>query len=363
MKYYIHKAGSQQGPYSIDELQKFEIDRITMVWHEGMEDWTQAQNIDELKGLFKSVPPPLSSPTPPPLKNKTNTPKTLAIATTVIIVITAIFFIIKVGIFSSEKETINDEPNNSQNQTTPTDSLKKEEYTKPDSLSLAEDALEEEWREREHFEQLYESFHGEYYSMSYGYGSGAKIEYIGNNQLKFELKTSSRKGCSGLLSGTLDITDGETIVYKGRECELFFEFKEDQLTIRETDCNLHHGMNCNFSATMRKYNKAELKLKGKYSSNIQKYLNPHTNSYKKDLIMGGIWDLAIKVDNKTPYKMDAVHVKIEYLKADKSVYQEKAVILYNIEPGERKRIGAPSSPKGVEVRCTISYVESSALYS
>jgi hypothetical protein len=74
MKYYIHKAGSQQGPYSIDELQKFEIDRITMVWHEGMEDWTQAQNIDELKGLFKSVPPPLSSPTPPPLKNKKELP-------------------------------------------------------------------------------------------------------------------------------------------------------------------------------------------------------------------------------------------------------------------------------------------------
>ena len=363
MKYYIHKAGNQEGPYSIEALQKIEIDRTTMVWQEGMKDWTAAQDVAELNELFKSVPPPFKTSTPPPLKKARNTTKILALVGAVVLFLVAVFFILKTGVFSSDKASITADSNPDQAQEILRDSITQEDYTQADAAFLAEDSLEQAKREKEQFEQLYESFNGEYYSMSYGYVSGAKIEYLGNNQLKFELHTRHIKGCSGLLSGSLEITNGEAIVYQERGCQLIFEFKEGRLRISETNCDLHHGMNCNFSATMRKYNKAELKLKGKYVSNIQKYLNPHTNSYKKDLIMGGIWDLAIKVDNQTLYKMDAVHVNVEYLKADRSVYQQKEVILYNIEPGERKKISAPSSPKGVEVRCTVSYVKSSALYS
>ena len=59
MKYYIHIDGSQQGPYSIEELEKIKIERTTMVWHEGMGDWKSAEDVSNLKKIFKATPPPL----------------------------------------------------------------------------------------------------------------------------------------------------------------------------------------------------------------------------------------------------------------------------------------------------------------
>ena len=36
-----------------------EIDRATLVWTEGMPQWRAAGEVEELKVLFASVPPPL----------------------------------------------------------------------------------------------------------------------------------------------------------------------------------------------------------------------------------------------------------------------------------------------------------------
>lgn len=58
-KFHIHKDEQQQGPFTLDELRDLKITRETMVWFEGADDWKKAVEIEELKEIFKSVPPPL----------------------------------------------------------------------------------------------------------------------------------------------------------------------------------------------------------------------------------------------------------------------------------------------------------------
>lgn len=62
-KYYLHNGTEQVGPFSIEELMVKNIKKDTEVWHEGISDWKTAENIDELKELFKLT-------SPPPIKKK-----------------------------------------------------------------------------------------------------------------------------------------------------------------------------------------------------------------------------------------------------------------------------------------------------
>lgn len=57
-KYFIHDGDEQVGPFTIAELKEKNISPKTHIWFEGMEDWKEASEIDELKDIFKSTPPP-----------------------------------------------------------------------------------------------------------------------------------------------------------------------------------------------------------------------------------------------------------------------------------------------------------------
>ena len=64
MKYFIVENNKQSGPFSIYELKDKGITSETLVWAEGMTDWTPAWKVDELRAfLFNtkdaSTPPPL----------------------------------------------------------------------------------------------------------------------------------------------------------------------------------------------------------------------------------------------------------------------------------------------------------------
>lgn len=63
--YYLHDGKEQHGPYNEEELKQKAIDRDTLVWTEGMEDWKKAGEIDDLKAFFAAVPPPLKTVVPP----------------------------------------------------------------------------------------------------------------------------------------------------------------------------------------------------------------------------------------------------------------------------------------------------------
>ncbi len=71
-KYFIQENGNQKGPYTIDELKATIIKRETPIWCEGMDDWKEAKDIDELKDFFRSTPPPFKEKqkeaTPPPFQ-------------------------------------------------------------------------------------------------------------------------------------------------------------------------------------------------------------------------------------------------------------------------------------------------------
>ncbi len=69
-KFYLHNGEEQQGPFDIEEL-KTKISKDTPIWHEGLSDWTTADNIDELSGFFKkTTPPPFKTKQLPPSINK-----------------------------------------------------------------------------------------------------------------------------------------------------------------------------------------------------------------------------------------------------------------------------------------------------
>lgn len=57
--YYIILEEQQLGPFNIHELAQHTLTKSTLVWYEGLEDWTPAGTVEELRPLLHSVPPPL----------------------------------------------------------------------------------------------------------------------------------------------------------------------------------------------------------------------------------------------------------------------------------------------------------------
>ncbi len=57
--YYYEKDGEQLGPFSIEELKLNRINKNTLVWTEGMDEWAKAKTLIELKDILISLPPKL----------------------------------------------------------------------------------------------------------------------------------------------------------------------------------------------------------------------------------------------------------------------------------------------------------------
>lgn len=80
-QFYLAINGAQTGPFTIDELKIKNIQKETLVWTEGLGDWTKADHIPLLKEIIKETPPPIfnaqqgsqKEQTAPP-ENKTTLP-------------------------------------------------------------------------------------------------------------------------------------------------------------------------------------------------------------------------------------------------------------------------------------------------
>lgn len=67
--FFLFIDDEQQGPFNLEELKKKKITTTTKVWFEGLEDWKNAEEIEELKSLLVSIPPSIKTfATPPPIK-------------------------------------------------------------------------------------------------------------------------------------------------------------------------------------------------------------------------------------------------------------------------------------------------------
>ena len=60
-KFYFAKGGNKFGPKTLEELKTQELCCDTLIWHDGMENWTEIKDIPELYNILKinKLPPPL----------------------------------------------------------------------------------------------------------------------------------------------------------------------------------------------------------------------------------------------------------------------------------------------------------------
>lgn len=73
-RYFFAESDQQHGPFTLEELTAKTIRPETLVWYDGLKDWTKASELEELKHLFKATPPPLgqkaTQPAPQPARKK-----------------------------------------------------------------------------------------------------------------------------------------------------------------------------------------------------------------------------------------------------------------------------------------------------
>ena len=72
--YFIVVDNEQAGPYSIEELQNLKIKKDSLVWKDGLENWIEAESIEELKHIFIATPPPIPKAKEPEVVLKTIEP-------------------------------------------------------------------------------------------------------------------------------------------------------------------------------------------------------------------------------------------------------------------------------------------------
>ena len=62
MKKYFYSNGKEKhGPLGLDELKQEDISDETLIWFEGLDDWTPAGELDEIKPVLELQPPPILS--------------------------------------------------------------------------------------------------------------------------------------------------------------------------------------------------------------------------------------------------------------------------------------------------------------
>lgn len=65
MEFFIYKDNRQQGPFTPEQLREAGISSETLVWREGMAQWTPAWQVDELRDILAGRQ--ASAPVPPPV--------------------------------------------------------------------------------------------------------------------------------------------------------------------------------------------------------------------------------------------------------------------------------------------------------
>lgn len=75
-KYYLHNGSENIGPFDLEELKAKKITKETPVWCEGMDDWTTAGAVEELKSILVSTPPPIKKVVDDPKSNSESTKST-----------------------------------------------------------------------------------------------------------------------------------------------------------------------------------------------------------------------------------------------------------------------------------------------
>lgn len=58
-KYFISNENKKHGPYTFEALKNQSLSRETLIWFQGIDDWTKAESVPELIEIFEEQPPPI----------------------------------------------------------------------------------------------------------------------------------------------------------------------------------------------------------------------------------------------------------------------------------------------------------------
>ena len=53
-QFFVHNGQNEEGPFNIEHLQTIQLKKDTPIWYEGLDNWTTADKIEELKFLLRS---------------------------------------------------------------------------------------------------------------------------------------------------------------------------------------------------------------------------------------------------------------------------------------------------------------------
>lgn len=97
-----------------------------------------------------------------------------------------------------------------------------------------------------------------------------------------------------------------------------------------------------------------------YRENWPDFISSSNNAYLYSEL-GGISNLEISLNNKTPYLLDEVIVIVDYIKANGSVFKTETLYFTNVEPNSISSLSAPDSPRGTSVNHYVIGVQSSGM--
>jgi cytoskeletal protein RodZ len=61
-KYYLHNGQVESGPFDFEQLKEMQLNSDTLIWYDGLSEWTKIKNIEDLKSIYIPKPPPLKPP-------------------------------------------------------------------------------------------------------------------------------------------------------------------------------------------------------------------------------------------------------------------------------------------------------------
>lgn len=105
--------------------------------------------------------------------------------------------------------------------------------------------------------------------------------------------------------------------------------------------------------------RAEEEKKQMVRNNIFNYVK--TTLDYVSLTFGGFEDVIVGINNTSDYLINEVGVTVYYINVVGVLYKREYVTLYNIKDNYIKRVYAPNSSRGTQIRLKINYIHSDAL--
>lgn len=199
-EYFVHDGQSEKGPYTFEQLSSLPLKKDTSIWFEGLEQWTNAGNIDELKELFSSkpIPPPLTktineslagayvptseTPKPQPKKKKNLLPLGILAAIATCIIIWLIFQ------NKENSETINSLQSQVSTQQLEQQQKEEEQKKKEDEQRLANEAIAKKNRNYRNNWETYIKMTFDQPQVSYGLGGISQFRVYVSNSTEYMLE-------------------------------------------------------------------------------------------------------------------------------------------------------------------------------